>query len=414
MADLLHQRPGRLGRGPVHALADEQPPLVPREELRAVDGVPVEPLVPLDEVEVVGPHGRAVLELDEAPEEEGHVEIQHAVRLVHAVRPERAGRGHHPALLQQRRQRGDLQDQPALLDVHGAGPLAARPVGDAGVEHPRHPGLLERQAHVQVVGHVRRRGVLLGVVRMGHDVGGRRDRRIPPVAVRVGELVPPLLRHVLPDGVALDDPAVHVAQAGRAVPQDVLDAGLLGHERVAPLAARVRLIQILLRGARVGQVGRGQHELQQAVHVQAVRLRGPGPRGGARLPVGGGAGRVVVQHRHAALVEDDVVRVGDGEPPADIVVVPVPRAHVPDGVPVVRHVEHMRLLDPGREVGRAVRRLDVTVAHKLGVEEQHAQDALPVEELDLAHVRQEGRAAREAEPALQFRHAPWVGGSFFF
>jgi hypothetical protein len=66
LADLRHEGPARLRGRPVHALGDEDPPLVAPEQSRAVDGVPVEPPVPLDKVEVVGPHGRAVLELDEA------------------------------------------------------------------------------------------------------------------------------------------------------------------------------------------------------------------------------------------------------------------------------------------------------------------------------------------------------------
>lgn len=130
-------------------------PLVGPEEVLAVHGLPVVLLVPLHKVQAEILQGPAMLELDEPPQEEGHVEVEHAVVLVPAVREHGVGPRHVP-LLQQRGQGRDLEDEPALLDVQGlrrSPHLLARDVRAERVVRLRLP--LEWQAQVQVVGHVR-------------------------------------------------------------------------------------------------------------------------------------------------------------------------------------------------------------------------------------------------------------------
>jgi hypothetical protein len=224
------------------------------------------------------------------------------------------------------------------------------------------------------------------------------------VAVRVFQRLTVLVHAVLRDGLVLDDAPVRVAAPRHAAAQQVLEVGLLGHDRIAALARRVHQLEVLRDRSHVpvGGIGRAQDRAQQGAHVQALSTSRPSPAGGLGPAHDLRLGRVVVQERGIALVGHHLV---DGERPAHIRVVPVPAAHVLDRGRMVGLVEHVGPVDLGGEARGRVQPADVRVVHVLCVEEHDAQVPLPVEELDVLHVREEGRAARQAQPALVRGHS---------
>ena len=180
--DLLDKEARRLRCSAVHALAEQDLALVGPEQGPAVHGVPKVLLVPLDEIKPGQAHPLPKLELQEPPQEEGHVEVKRAVVLVYAVGQFCARRG-DLAFLHYRGQPGDLQDDPAqLYEERACGRPHCRvcyPVFERVLVH----GVWYRQTLVQVVGYVRGLRVVLILSRPGRHV--RRVITYSPVSVAI-------------------------------------------------------------------------------------------------------------------------------------------------------------------------------------------------------------------------------------
>lgn len=124
------------------------------EEVLAVDGVPIVLLVPLDEVEALALHLTPRFELQEAEQEVGHVDVEDTRVLVGAVGAGADG-GVELALVPERGDAGDFEDDPGQLQVEDAGRAAHVDRGDGGGKRIWVSKVDKGQAHVQVVGHVR-------------------------------------------------------------------------------------------------------------------------------------------------------------------------------------------------------------------------------------------------------------------
>ena len=151
--------------------------------------------------------------------------------------------GRDLALLQQGGYAGDLQHQPALLQVEG--PARLRP-GRRQSGEKVDPSRLKGQAQVQEVGHVRR--VAVGLVSRRVQVPHKHgcDR---PCPIGVGQRRPVGLHGELSNGLAhLREDAIRVPVAHRPVPHNVPEVRQLCHHGVAPDARIERLVQILLDG----------------------------------------------------------------------------------------------------------------------------------------------------------------------
>jgi len=406
-AQLLDQAPRVLLGRAVHALRDDPVVLVGREHAPAAQGLAVVLLVPLLEVHARPTEEPEEPELGQAEDEVGRVQVEHAQVLVHPVRAARAWLG-DLALLDQRGHRGQLQEDPAQLQVQGPRLSGLVLVGDAMVELVlRLARRLERQAQVQVVRHVGRVAVLL--VLLGPERGHGRGLAEAPRAVRELERGPLVVDRELPYRPVPDGGPVRVARPGRAVAQDVPDVGQLRHEEVAAVAGRQRLREVLAGRAAVAPARGVDHEVQQRGEVQPLVLGRGRPDRRLRTQAGLGLGRVVAQERRVGRVGDDRVQ-GGHEPGPHIAVVLVAVAHVLERGRVVGLVEDVRLVLHGGEPALLVQRLDLRVVPELGVEEQDGHDARAVEELDPVHVGQERHPAREAQPALRVGHLYSVWG----
>jgi hypothetical protein len=399
-AQLLDQLLGVLVRRAVHALRHNPAILVVGEEPPAVEGLAVVLLVPLHKVHARPAQRPAVLELDQAEQEEGHVQIEHPEVLVQAVR-QPAPRLGDLAPLDQRGDGRDFEEEPALLHVQPAhrGPHG-RPGDGRGEPIPRRR--LERQALVQVVGHVR--GVAVRIVhgRARHGHGGRVDDRPDPVRLVQRRLV--RVRGVLVYRALLDHGRVGVPLPDRLVAQEIPDVRLLRHDHVAAHAGRHRGPQVVSDRDGLLKVGRGSQVYAQRAQVQALILSRPGPHRRLRTLEILGRRRLEVEERRVELAGGNqrVVRGHESDPHVLVVIVQV--AHVLDRDAVVRIVKEMRQVLLGRELGALVQLGDLGGPAVLVVQEHHGQHARAVEQLDLAHIGEERDAAREAQPAL-VRHA---------
>jgi len=272
------------------------------------------------------------------------------------------------------------EDDPRHLDVAGA---RGRRGERVCVE--------ERQAQVQVIGHVGRDDV-----RVVH-------RRVPDRPIRVGLDAPRGVRlgnirrilHGLleQDGLLAggDEGPLRVLFPNGADTEEETHVADPCHQRVARLAHGEGDFEVL--GVRAPR-SLGDEEIQHGLEVHAPLFGGPVPCG----QLGLGILRFAPEKRNGAV--ENGQRLARGHP-RQVAVRGMVIAHVADGGLVLGVVEDVAALLLAAQLGLLVPPLERRIAHEFLVQVQHAQVAPQVEKGQALGLGQEGRATREAQPELR-------------
>lgn len=261
---------------------------------------------------------------------------------------------------------------------------------------------------MQVIGYARGITIRLGI----RGTYNGRVRGNGPVPIPAVQGVSACLDLVLSNLSTRQHGAPAVLGSSPAKPQQKTHVGLLRHQHVAPKTHVEALFQVLtyvvckIVGTELVQ------NIENVLVNNAIHPRGPLPRGRHCPCVASGC--VIIQNGHV----DGILDPGTGKQGrwrrssrsynirnAHVTVPCMPVGHVIQGSVVKRLVDHVARLPLGAELGEIVRPEDIGVLLELGVEIQHAQVGVAIEDLHVIGRVQKRGAAREAEPALSIPHA---------